>query len=108
MNIASKLARHVAGTNERIHSQPPLRVHFENLPSKPPVFHITEDKLDSAKKRYPDVVKHLFISRGEDIASLCELLPEIQVLVTSYDVLSNPIFPLHKLAHAATNCNGFY
>ena len=78
-----------------------LRVHFENLPTKPPVFHITKERLAAARSRHADVAKRVKITHGEDVHLLAQNLPSIEVLVTSYDVLSHPAFPLRTLADTA-------
>lgn len=79
----------------------PPRVHFENLTTKPPVFHITAKRLAEAKKRHPEVTKQVRISHGEDMQTLPKLLPQIEVLVTSYDILTHPLFPMRDLAARA-------
>ena len=78
-----------------------LRVHFENLPTKPQVFHITKERLAAARRRHADVVKRVKITHGEDVHLLAQNLPSIEVLVTSYDVLSHPAFPLRTLSDVA-------
>ncbi len=78
-----------------------LHVHFENLPTKPPVFHITKARLAAARRRHADVAKRVRITHGDDVHALAQNLAAIEILVTSYDVLSHPAFPLRSLADAA-------
>ncbi len=78
-----------------------LHAHFENLTSKPPVFHITRERLTSAMSRHADVAKNIHITHGSDLKELHKVLPKVEVLVTSYDVLTHDKFPFDTLAEAA-------
>jgi phosphoglycerate dehydrogenase-like enzyme len=77
------------------------RVHFENLTAKPPVFHITAARLRAARRRHADIAGRVTITRGSDLATLPERLASLDVLVTSYDVITHPRFPRARLAQAA-------
>jgi phosphoglycerate dehydrogenase-like enzyme len=79
----------------------PARVHFENFTDKPAVFHITRPRLQAAIRRHPEVAARAAISHGKNLDTLDKWLPEIEVLVTSYDVITHPQFPQHNLAKAA-------
>ncbi len=81
-------------------AQPRLRVHFESLTARP-TFHISEERLEEALERHPEIAAQLEPSRGEDLERLDEVLPETDVLIASEFVLAHPRFPLKDLARAA-------
>ncbi|MEQ8965597.1 MAG: NAD(P)-dependent oxidoreductase [Azospirillaceae bacterium] len=78
-----------------------LRVHFENLTSKPPVFHLTPERVAAARARHPAVDARLDVSQSADLETLPSALDTVEVLVTSYDVITHPRFPRDRLATAA-------
>lgn len=72
-------------------------IHFETRADKPSVFHITETLIAAARQRScSDAVTTL----GSDLSDL-SWLADASGLVTSNDVITDPKFPIDRLADAA-------
>jgi phosphoglycerate dehydrogenase-like enzyme len=74
-----------------------MHVHFESLTSNPKTFQIDRSQIDGAMARFPDVARTLTVSRGEDLKDLDAWAPETEALVTAFNVLTQPNFPLRSL-----------
>ena len=79
---------------------PPLRLYFASRPHKPAIFTITPQGVTEAHARsgLPDIE----CTVGEDLHDTA-WLPDVDGLITSADILLDPIFPLHSLGTAAPN-----
>src|SRR5271170_3937977 len=81
--------------------RPPTQVHFESLTANPPVFQIARSQIAAAKRRHPAVARHIATSHGADLDDVARWLPRAEVLVTAFNVVTQPRFPLRRLAEAA-------
>src|SRR5579862_1355163 len=81
--------------------RPPTHVHFETLSTNPPVFQIARAQIAAAKRDHPAVARQITTSHGADLATVGRWLPRTEVLVTAFNVIAQPGFPLRRLAEAA-------
>jgi phosphoglycerate dehydrogenase-like enzyme len=81
--------------------RPPTHVHFETLSANPPVFQIARAQIAAAKRDHPSVARQIVTSHGADLAAVDRWLPRTEVLVTAFNVIAQPGFPLRRLAAAA-------
>jgi len=82
-------------------TRPPTHVHFETLTTNPPVFQIARAQIAAAKRRHPAAARHIVTSHGADLDDLARWLPRTEILVTAFNVIAQPRFPLRQLAEAA-------
>jgi phosphoglycerate dehydrogenase-like enzyme len=82
-------------------SRPPTHVHFETLNANPPVFQIARSQIAAAKRRHPAIARDIVTSHGADLAAVERWLPRAEVLVTAFNVIAQPRFPLRRLAEIA-------
>ena len=78
-----------------------MHVHLENYTSKPRVFWLTPELARAARRRHPDLARHVRFSVGDDLETLERNLRACTVLVTSADVLRDPRFPRARLREHA-------
>lgn len=79
------------------------KLHFEDGIVRPEVFRITPQRLAAARRRNAAAARLVQVSRGEDLAMMSAWLPKIDALACSGAFLSDPRFPLRRLADAAPN-----
>ena len=74
-----------------------MHVHFESLSSNPPIFQIKPCDIEGALRRFPDESVGVTTSQGGDLEELAEWAPQTEALVTAFNVLTQPEFPLRDL-----------
>jgi phosphoglycerate dehydrogenase-like enzyme len=80
-----------------------MHVHLANFTSKPRPFWLTAELAAAALARHPELRDTLRVSVDDDLSTLAEALPTVQVLVTSGSVITDARFPRQQLREAAPN-----
>lgn len=80
-----------------------MHVHFESLSSNPKTFQIEPDHIEDAIRRFPAQSKEVATSYGRDLAGLRDWGPQAEALVTAFNVLTQPDFPLRNLSKSMPN-----
>lgn len=78
-----------------------MRVHLENLTTKPPIFWLTPELVRATRRENADLGKQVRFTVGADLADMGRRLKTAQMLVTSADVICHPDFPRTRLAEVA-------
>lgn len=77
-----------------------MHIHFESLSSNPTTFQIAPSQITDALERFAPTGIDVATSHGSDLAELPAWAPHTEVLVTAFNMLTLPDFPLHDLADA--------
>lgn len=80
-----------------------MHVHLANSTSKPRPFWLTAKLAAEACARHRELSDILRVTVDDDLATLADALPTVQVLVTSGSVITDARFPRQRLREAAPN-----
>jgi phosphoglycerate dehydrogenase-like enzyme len=90
-----------AGTANKATMAQRIHLHVEDAHSKPPTFRLTRERVAAAQRRNREAVRRVRISHGHDLEALDEWIGVADAVVCAADVLTDPRFPLRRLASAA-------